>query len=206
MKSIMKVALVALALSAGTSSLFAAKPQDKREKRQRPTAEQRAQRIALQLAFDDATTAKFVEVYTRQQEEMKALRPAGCPLQKADAAATPPAANGNQPAVCPAKPAVCPAVCPKRPANCAATKALTEAEAEQVLKERLEHRQKMLDLQEKYYKEYSKFLTQKQLLRVQELCKNGHRHQGRRQGFRQGKRQGCPQDRCMTERPRTDRR
>ena len=45
----------------------------------------------------------------------------------------------------------------------------TEAEAEQANKARIEQSQKILDLREKYYKEYSKFLTQRQIERAYEL-------------------------------------
>ncbi len=45
----------------------------------------------------------------------------------------------------------------------------TEAEAEQANKARMEQSQKILALREKYYKEYSKFLTQKQIERAYEL-------------------------------------
>ena len=45
----------------------------------------------------------------------------------------------------------------------------TEAEAEQANKARMEQSQKILELREKYYKEYSKFLTQRQIERAYEL-------------------------------------
>ena len=45
----------------------------------------------------------------------------------------------------------------------------TEAEAEQANRARMEQSQKILALREKYYKEYSKFLTQKQIERAYEL-------------------------------------
>jgi hypothetical protein len=48
-------------------------------------------------------------------------------------------------------------------------KAENEEEAEQAIKERFERSQQLLDLREKYYEEYSKFLTQKQIQRVYEL-------------------------------------
>lgn len=48
-------------------------------------------------------------------------------------------------------------------------KAENEEEAEQAIKERFERSQQILDLREKYYEEYSKFLTQKQIQRVYEL-------------------------------------
>lgn len=63
---------------------------------------------------------------------------------------------------------------------------VTEAEAEQEIKAGFERSQKMLDLREKYYKEYSKFLSQKQILRVFELEKQSmrrfakHRRDGQR--------------------------
>ncbi len=46
---------------------------------------------------------------------------------------------------------------------------MTDAEAEQAIKQRMERSQKILDLREKYYKRYSQFLTQKQIERVYEL-------------------------------------
>lgn len=45
----------------------------------------------------------------------------------------------------------------------------TDAEAENAIKQRMERSQKILDLREKYYKKYSQFLTQQQILRVYEL-------------------------------------
>lgn len=45
----------------------------------------------------------------------------------------------------------------------------TDVETEQEIKDRFEHSQKILDIRQKYYKEYSKFLTQKQIKRVYEL-------------------------------------
>lgn len=45
----------------------------------------------------------------------------------------------------------------------------SNTETEQALKERFAHSQKILDLRKKYYVEYSKFLTQKQIERVYQL-------------------------------------
>lgn len=47
----------------------------------------------------------------------------------------------------------------------------TDEETEQALKARFAHSQKILDLRQKYYGEYSKFLSQKQIGRVYELEK-----------------------------------
>lgn len=45
----------------------------------------------------------------------------------------------------------------------------SDAETEQIIADRFAHSQKILDLRKKYYAEYSKFLTQKQIERVYEL-------------------------------------
>lgn len=45
----------------------------------------------------------------------------------------------------------------------------TEAESEQAIKARFEHSRKILDIRQKYYEEYSKFLTQKQIKQVYEI-------------------------------------
>ena len=67
---------------------------------------------------------------------------------------------------------------------------MTDAEAEQAIKQRFEQSQKILDLREKYYKKYSQFLSPKQIKRIYELeqqdmerlgnHRNGHGKQGRR--------------------------
>lgn len=65
----------------------------------------------------------------------------------------------------------------------------TEAEAEQANRARMEQSQKILDLREKYYKEYSKFLTQRQIERAYELEQQVMRrlaHHHHRQGSTAG--------------------
>jgi len=74
------------------------------------------------------------------------------------------------------------------------TESATEAEAEQANKARMEQRQKILDLREKYYKEYSKFLSQRQIERAYELEQQvmrrltRHHHQGSTTGTRNHRR------------------
>jgi len=64
----------------------------------------------------------------------------------------------------------------------------TDAEVEQAMNERFDHSQKLLDLRKKYYAEYSKFLTPRQIEKVyqlerkmmSQLHKRGHKkHQGK---------------------------
>lgn len=48
---------------------------------------------------------------------------------------------------------------------------LTDADAETILKGRFEHQRKINEIQEKYYGEYSKFLSQTQILKALDLEK-----------------------------------
>lgn len=57
-------------------------------------------------------------------------------------------------------------------------KPLTDAEVEQSIKNRFAHSRKMLDVREKYYTEFRKMLTPKQVLKIYQLeRKNAHKFQ-----------------------------
>lgn len=171
MKRIMKVAFMAFVLTATGSPIFAQtdnnlpqrgkqrKPltEEQRTERRKQQVERHAQMIAGQLALDDATTARFVEVFKQQAAETEKLR-ANCPLTKKEARKD---------------------------------KELTEAEAKQILEGQFDRQEKMQDLRKKYYKEYCKFLTQKQILRIYEMDKQHKRHQ-----FKGRKGNGCKFDGC----------
>lgn len=102
-------------------------------------AEKQARHIARELAFDDATTKKFISTYCDFQKEMWALGPKEHREHKGEK---------------------------------------TDAEAEQNIKKRFEHSQKILDLREKYYKEYTNYLSPKQIERVYELEQQAMRRLG----------------------------
>ena len=57
---------------------------------------------------------------------------------------------------------------------------MTDAEVEKSIKDRFELSEKLLKIREKYYKEYSKFLTQKQIQRVYDLEKKTMKRLGQR--------------------------
>lgn len=62
----------------------------------------------------------------------------------------------------------------------------TDAEAGQQIQEKFERSQKILEIRQKYYKEYSKFLTQKQISKVYELERQSmKRLAGRNKGNKQ---------------------
>ena len=130
MKSIFRILLFAMAMTAFCASAYAQK-----DSRQRMTREQldetQAKYIAQEMAMDGTTSEKFVETFCRFQKEIWALGPR-----------------------------------PKREVP-----GRTDAETEQAIKERFAHSQKILDLRHKYYEEYSKFLSQQQIVCVYELEK-----------------------------------
>ena len=57
-----------------------------------------------------------------------------------------------------------------------------EEQIEQNIKKRFEMSEKILDIRQKYYNEYSKFLTQKQIQRVYEVEKNMTKRFAQRKG------------------------
>lgn len=87
----------------------------------------------------------------------------------------------------------------------AAKKELTEQQTDSAIQARFSHDQKMLDIRKKYYGEYSKFLTAKQIDQIYKMerqmmkhlrehrqgCKNGKKgHGAKPAGHRMGKRPG----------------
>jgi len=65
--------------------------------------------------------------------------------------------------------------------------AMTEEQTEKAIKDRFEHSQKLLDIRQKYYAKYSKFLTQKQIERVYQLEQQMMRKLDKRRGRGHGK-------------------
>lgn len=202
MKNVMKMMALALMLLA-TSLTVSAQDKDNAQK-QRMTREQfataQAQRIAEQLALDDATTKRFVETYGNYQKELWSIRPnkmkEGRPGMRGGRGKGPQGKQGGQQQ---AKPDGQQQAQPKqRPQK----KEMTEAETDKAIKARFEQSQKILNLREKYYNEYSKFLSAKQIQRVytlekqmmQRLAQRGGQHKGPRGGMRGDKqRPGKPQ-------------
>lgn len=203
MKNVMKMMALALMLLA-TSLTVSAQDKDNAQK-QRMTREQfataQAQRIAEQLALDDATTKRFVETYGNYQKELWSIRPnkmkEGRPGMRGGRGKGPQGKQGGQQQ---AKPEGQQQTQPKqRPQK----KEMTEAETDKAIKARFEQSQKILNLREKYYNEYSKFLSAKQIQRVytlekqmmQRLAQRGGQHKGGPRGGMRGDRQrpGKPQ-------------
>lgn len=130
-------------------------------------AEFQANRLSNELGLDDATSAKFVEVYKKY---MKALGDVHMEFvnkfKKANAEA---AKKGDN-----MKPEF---------------KPLTDAQVDQMMKDRFAISRKTLEVREKYYDEFRKFLSPKQVQKVydQGFMNRGkfHDEMNRRQGVKQ---------------------
>lgn len=150
----MYVMLAALFAGSLTISAQERKCEGQKEKRQPPTAEERIKfevsQMSRRLMLDDATTAKFMPVYEKYLTELDACREVGKPKDKAQEAAPAPAPEGAPAPECGG---------PGMPD-------LTDAEIAELLKMQFEQKRKLLDIREKYYAEFSKLLTQKQILQI----------------------------------------
>lgn len=145
MKTIFKI-FIAVTLIV-TNGMTASAQQDNRQRLSREQlAEKQAQRIAEEVAMDDATAKRFIDTYCRCQKEIWAEAP------------KPPKRNDKDAGV------------------------RTDEQTEQDIKARFERSQKILDIRQKYYAEYSKFLTQKQIQSVYDAEKRMMERLGKDKG------------------------
>ena len=140
----------------------------KRQPRKRMTIEQmtdmQADKIIGDLGLDDKTAAKFKDVYARYMKEMNDLRKEGMDfrmrgrIQKGDTLAK---MKMQMP---------------------------TDAEVDKMMRDRFKQSRKMLDIREKYYDEFRKFLSPKQVEKVYNkgLMNQGkfHKEMNRRAGMK----------------------
>lgn len=153
----------------GTQVMNAQGNEPQKKERKRPSIEQisemQARRIADDLGLDDKATAKFTEMYGKYMKEMDDLRKKNMPKK-------PEMKNGE----------------PQMP------KQFTDAEVDKMMRDRFAEARKMLDIREKYYDEFRKFLTPKQVQKVydQGMANHGrfHKEMNRRSGMKDGKRRG----------------
>ncbi len=148
MEKIIRTLLLAVMM---TACCVTTNAQDKGKQRisREQLAETQARHIAQQLAFDDETTAKFVDTYSRCQKEVWSLAP-------------------------------------RKRVGKGASK--NDRETEEAIEERFDRSQKLLDIRKKYYKEYSKFLTPKQIQRVYSIEKNMMKRLGKNTNRRKNRR------------------
>jgi Spy/CpxP family protein refolding chaperone len=135
----------------------------KRPSRKRMTIEQmtdmQANKIIGDLGLDDKTAAKFKDVYAKYMKELNDLRKEYMPK----------------------KPDV-------KPGEGKANPMPTDAEVDKMMRDRFKQSRKMLDIREKYYDEFRKFLSPKQVQKVYDkgMMNRGKFHQemNRRAGMK----------------------
>lgn len=123
--------------------------QENRPERKKMTKEQmqemQVNHLIKAMTLDDATAAKFTPVYKQYMEDIRATRDLAPRKRTADKAM----ADKQEP-----KPV------------------LTDAEVEAAIKARFAQSRKMLDIREKYYNEFRKFLSPKQIQKMYNQEKN----------------------------------
>lgn len=130
-----------------------------RADRPQPTVEERQtrqrDRIVRELALDDATAARFADLYRQYQEEMRAALPAP-PRQKPADATTADKSRKVKP----------------NP---------TDEEVDKAIRQRFARQRTLLDIREKYYDKFREILSPKQVQKMYTLEKK-NAPQGRRPG------------------------
>lgn len=160
------VLLVACLL--GTQTINAQNNTNKKSNRKRMTIEQmvdmQANKISNELGLDDKSSAKFIDLYKKYMKEINDARKKDMP-PKPDAKPdeNKPRPNGPMPK-------------------------MSDDDVDKMMKERFALSRKILDIREKYYDEFRKFLSPKQ---VKKIYDQGEMNRGkfqnelnRRQGIR----------------------
>ena len=151
--------MLMVALFVGTQVMSAQNEQGKhhgKRTHKRMTMEQmvdmQSNKIIGELGLDDKTAAKFKDVYAKYMKEMNDLRKEGMDfrmrgrIQKGDSLAK---MKIQMP---------------------------TDVEVDEMMRDRFKQSRKMLDIREKYYDEFRKFLSPKQ---VEKVYKKGMMNQGK---------------------------
>jgi len=122
-----------MAILALTTTAFAQQQNNQKQQKSKPTAEQMQQmkirHLINELALDDATAAKFTDVYKEYSSEMDNIRKSYAKKGKKDAT-------------------------------------LTDAEIDAETKARFQQSRKILDVREKYYDKFRKFLSARQVKKI----------------------------------------
>ena len=163
MKTMKFIGLFLMTMVLGTQVMIA---QDKREGRKRISHEQmskmKAERFAGVLGLDDKTAASFKDAFIRYMSEMHELSMMNVPKRSE-------MGKDNK-------------------SEKKEWKAPTDEEVEKMIKGRFTQSRKMLDLREKYYDEFRKFLSPKQVQKVYDkgMMNRGKFHQemNRRAGMK----------------------
>ena len=138
--------VVLMALFLGSQMTLSAQNKENKERKQHPTPEQMMQmqtnQMVRALMLDDATAAKFTPIYEKYLRE--------CRMMNFKPRARKDAAQGTE----------------ANTAKETPKPVMTDAEIAKMLKDQFAQSRKMLDIREKYYNEFSKILSQKQIMKI----------------------------------------
>jgi len=165
----------------GSQMTLSAQNSDNKERKQRPTQQQMMQmqvdQMVKTLMLDDATAAKFTPVYEKYLKELRECRMMNHKPRTEKAKVTDANAKKERPS-------------------------MTDDEIATMLRNQFTQSRKMLDVREKYYNEFSKILSQKQILKIYQqekmnankFKKEFDRRKGQKpgQGHHQGQRPRAP--------------
>ena len=140
---------VLMALFLGSQMTLSAQNEENKERKQRPTPEQMMQmqtnQMVRALMLDDATAAKFTPIYEKYLKELRE-----CRMMNFKPRARKDADQGTE----------------ANTAKETPKPVMTDAEIAKMLKDQFAQSRKMLDIREKYYNEFSKILSQKQIMKI----------------------------------------
>lgn len=164
MKTMKYVGMFLIVCILGNQVMVAQQNQGNRSGRKRMTHEQmsemKANRLAAELALDDKTTSLFKDTYADYMNEMHQLWMKDFPKKL-----------GNE-----------------KDKKQFKKELQTDAEVEKMIKKRFAQSRKMLDIREKYYDKFRKFLSPKQIQKVYEMdmkdTRRFHNEMNRRAGMR----------------------
>lgn len=141
--------VVLMALFLGSQMTLSAQNKENKERKQHPTPEQMMQmqtnQMVRALMLDDATAAKFTPIYEKYLKELRE-----CRMMNFKPGARKDAAQGTE----------------ANTAKETPKPVMTDAEIAKMLKDQFAQSRKMLDIREKYYNEFSKILSQKQIMKI----------------------------------------
>lgn len=159
MRSLFRSFLLVTVMTVFCGTTYAQNEGERRVSREQ-LAERQASRIADEMAFSGDVRTRFIDTYSRCQKEIWEIGPeqGARPGQRPDAVRKPRGSKADSLRKGGVRPEG------RKPAG-----SNVDSLADAAIKARFDRSQKLLDIREKYYAEYCKFLTPTQIKKVYEI-------------------------------------
>lgn len=160
MRSLFRSFLLVTVMTVFCGTTYAQNEGGERRVSREQLAERQANRIADEMAFSGDVRTRFIDTYSRCQKEIWEIGPkqGARPGQKPDAVRKPRGSKADSLH----KGGI-------RPEGSKPADSNVDSLADAAIKARFDRSQKLLDIREKYYAEYCKFLTPTQIKKVYEV-------------------------------------